>query len=101
MFITRNAAGGRDRGNDRMDRAQTGRNDRSLDRGSGRDDRRDIGGSNFRDNTRNVRDRSMDNRPSDRQGRQGMGGRDGGRSDFRSDRDQSMMSRDHRGECVT
>jgi len=102
-MFSRNAAGGRDRGNDRIDRVPAGgRNDRSLDRGPDRgrgDDRRDVGGSNFRDNSRNGRDsRNIDNRASDRQGgRQNLGGRDAGRSDFRADRDQVLMSRDHRG----
>lgn len=92
-------ASGRDRGGDRVDRAPAARNDRGLDRsadrGPTRDDRRDVGGSTYRDsNPRDMRDRGLDNRGNDRAGgRQSMGSRDG-RSDFRSDKDQSM----HRGE---
>ena len=96
-------AAGRDRGNDRVDRTQAARNDRgmdrSADRGQGRDERRDVGGSGYRDsNQRDMRDRGMDNRGGDRSGgRQSLGSRDN-RSDFRSDKDQNMMgSRDHRG----
>lgn len=105
LYYFRNAQTGRDRSNDRLERTQSGRQDRGLDRGpdrgSARDDRRDIGGSNFRDNNRNIRDRGLDNRSSDRQGgRQGLSSRDTGRSDFRSDRDQSLMSRDHRGTVL-
>jgi hypothetical protein len=95
-------AGGRDRGNDRVDRAPAARNDRavdrSADRGPGRDERRDVGGSGYRDsNQRDIRDRGIDNRGGDRSGRQNLGSRDN-RSDFRSDKDQTIIgSRDHRG----
>ena len=77
-----------------MTAASVGRNDRGA---AVRDERRNVGGSNFRDtNSRDMRDRGNDTRATDRTaGRQTqhtVGGRD-----FR-DRDQSTLTRtDHRG----